>query len=246
MDSKREIYRVSAAGIDQLVFRRCVWIIILCVLFITLFVLVSGRSADQTIRLRLVVAGSTSIFAVFIGIFIASKWLEKQWSSYRLQFEENSILRLQKGLAPMRIDRSNVTKVEEVANYGLTIATKARFQRLFVPAGLVDYNGVRGIVGEWKTPQVISLATRVLRKSGWVGLGILYFALWLICIRCRIFSVVVESAFLFYLLTVVGLVVNQMNPNVTKSSKLLVWICILFQWKFLVFPFLRICSTLAR
>jgi hypothetical protein len=146
----------------------------------------------------------------------------------------------------MRLDRREITKVEEIGGTGLSLRTNARLRLLFVPVDLAGYEEVRDIIGRWQTPQVLTLFTRASRTGLQVGLVLLYFASWLICVRARNVALVVPSALLSYGLLALGLSDHQRSPNVTQFQKWSVWILLLPQWKFWGLPFLRMCSVFVK
>lgn len=246
MDSEPKTYRISPEGVERLARTRTVWVFVFLVLFIVLLVLTSGQSADQARRERLVAGGWVLIVAVLVASLIARKRLQKRWSSYRLQFDENKILRWQEGLEPMRLERREITKVEEVRGTGLTLRTNARLRLLFIPVDLAGYREVREIISRWQTPQALGFLTRASRTGLQTGLVLLYFASWLICTRSGNVAVVVPSALLSYGLLALGLIDQHRNPNVPKSQKALVWVLLALQWKFLALPYLRVCSAFFR
>jgi len=246
MDSEPTTYRVSPEGVERLAWTRTIWVFVFLVLFIVLLVFTSGRSADQSQRERMVAGGWVAIASGVVGSLIARKRLQRRWSSYRLQFGEDNILRLQEGLEPMRLDRSEITKVEEVRGTGLTLRTNARLRLLFIPVDLAGYEEVRDIISRWQTPQALAFLTRASRTALQVGWVLLYFASWLICTRSGNVAVVVPSALFSYGLLALGLWDHQRNPNLTKHQKVIIWVLLLAQWKFFALPYLRICSVFAR
>ncbi len=246
MDSEPKTYQISPEGVERLAWTRTVWVCVFVVLFIVLLVFASGQSADQDQRQRLVVGGWIAIVSALIAIFMGGKRLKRQWASYRLRFGEDNILRLREGLEPMRLDRIEITKVEEVRGTGLTLRTNARLRRLFIPVDLAGYEEVRDIISRWQTPQTLTFLTRASRTGLGVGLVLLCFASWQICARSGNVAVVVPSALLFYGLVALGLLDHQRSPNVTMGQKVFVWIFLLFQWRLLTLPYLRLCSTFIR
>jgi hypothetical protein len=243
MDSEPKIYRVNQEGVERLARTRTVWVFVFFVLLIVMMTMASGQSADQNQRERLVAWGWYLIVVSVVASLIARKRLQRLWSSYRLQFDENKILRWQEGLPPMRLNRSEITKVEEVRGTGLTLRTNARLRRLLIPADLAGYEEVRDVISGWQTPQVLPFLTQAGRTSLQVGLVLLFFASWLICTRSGNIALVVPGALAFYGVLALGLADHQRNPNVSKWQKVIVWVFVLLQWKFVALPYLRICSA---
>lgn len=246
MDSEPKTYRISPEGVDGIVWRRGAWGFVFMVLIAVLFVLVLGQSADQYHRQRLVIVGCFVVFVALIILPIAGKRLRTYWSSYRLSFGEDSILRLQEGLKPMRLHRGEITKVEEVRGTRLTLCTNARLQRLFIPADLSGYQEVRDAISKWRTPETLSLSARASRANRQVGLLLLCFGSWFLSARSRNTAVVVQSGLLFYGLVALGFSDLQRDPNVTSGAKVRAWFGLLFCWKLLIVPFLRMCSAFAK
>jgi hypothetical protein len=246
MDSEPKTYRISPEGIERLAWRHRVWIFVFVVLLTFLLVFTSGQSANQAQRQRLVVRGCVATVSALIASLIGGKRLQKHWSSYRLRFCDDNILRLREDLEPMRLDRGEITKVEEVRGTGLPLRTNARLRLLFIPVDLAGYEEVRDSISRWQTVQALTFLTRASRTGPQVGLALLCFASWLICARSMNVAVVVPSALLFYGLLALGLSDQQRNPNVTKFQKVSVWISLLLLWKLWSLPFLRICSAFVR
>jgi hypothetical protein len=246
MDSEPKTYQVSPEGVERLAWRRAVWVFVFFVLFTVLLVVAFGQSADQDQRQRLVVGGWIVIVTALIASFFALKKRRRYWASYRLRFGEDSILRLQEGLEPMRLYRGEITKVEEVRGAGLSLRTNARLRLLFIPVDLAGFEEVRDIISRWQTPQTLTFLTRASRTGLVVGFVLLYLALWLICARSENVAVLVPSALLLYGLLALGLWDHQRNPNLTKHQKVIIWVLLLAQWKFFALPYLRMCSVFAR
>ncbi|MGH9407324.1 MAG: hypothetical protein ACRD3D_16015 [Terriglobia bacterium] len=246
MNPEPDENRVSAEGIELLAWRRGVLFFVLLFVFIVLFVLASGRSADQTQRQHLVIGSLIVMIVAAAAILLAGKRFEKGWSTYRLRFEVDSIVRFRKGLDPMRLRRSEIAKIEDVPRTGLTIRTKARLRRLFIPTQLAGYELVRDVVSQWQTVETLSFSTRALRKGLLIGFIVLCLAASIICLGSADASAVVASAVVFYGVAAVGLAEHTRNPELTTNQKLLGWIVLLVDWKFIVLPFVTMCTVLAR
>ena len=54
------------------------------------------------------------------------------------------------------------------------------------------------------------------------------------------------GALVFYGLLALGLADHQRNPNVSKWQKVIVWVLVLLQWKFVALPYLRICAAFIK
>ncbi len=246
MDSEPKTYRISPEGVERLAWRHRVWIFVFVVLLIFLLVFTSGQSANQAQRQRDVVGGCIVIVLALIGSLLGGQMFQRRWSSYKLRFGDDNILRLRKDLEPMRLDRREITKVEEVRGRGLSLRTNARLRLLFIPVELAGYEEVRDIISKWQTPQALTSLTRASRTGPQVGLALLWFVSWLICARSMNVAVVVPSALLFYGLSALGLSEHQRNPNVNNLQKVYVWISLLLLWKFWSLPFLRMCSVFVK
>lgn len=219
---------------------------VLIVVLTVLAVFASGQSADQEKRRRLVFVACIVIASALVAGFVGGGLRGRRWASYRLQVGDDDVLRVGEGLEPMRLNRGEITKVEEIKGSGLFLRTEARLRVLFIPVDLAGYHEVRDIISQWQTPRALTAFARASRASPQLALGLLCFASWFACKHSGSLAVVVPSALLFYGLLVLGFLELQRNPNIPKSQKMWYWFLLLPLWNFLALPFLTMCSIFGK
>ncbi|BAU12153.1 hypothetical protein LEP3755_26820 [Leptolyngbya sp. NIES-3755] len=119
--------------------------------------------ADRINRYPPVVIISSIIFMVLIAgislpLILRGEFKKHQriWSSYELTLSEDSIARTQDGYERVQISRSEITRIIEVTDYGLTIVGTNNAQ-IFVPRLVENYVLLRNLLAEWRSIEVQAL-----------------------------------------------------------------------------------------
>ena len=145
---------------------------------------------------------------------------------FQVILERDEITRVMPGLADLTLFRDEITDLTETPLAGLTIRTADPRRWMAVPAALVDYEELRGVLAGWKT-------IRVLPRSRRIGLAVRIALLTAIAgaLLATFFSmnpyVVVPCGIFLLVFCLWGLWSIQRSAMIDARTKLVSWVVLL-------------------
>lgn len=158
----------------------------LCVVCVSVFVAVDLWRAPGNTPARIMLSGIMALVLAIIAASLALKQNGKVWQSVQIEVGDDYIARSQVRIPQMRIERNEVTSIEEMGNC-LCIRTTDKRRTLAIPKVLddADYQEIKGTLSTWATIQPaasdVNIRSMLLVVSVLLGFGILFFSsmLWL-------------------------------------------------------------------
>lgn len=221
---------MSREGIRRLLWRSVRTSLIMTVLLAAIVIGIPLRS-DAAISRRTELLAMWYLLAVLvIGTLLTTRSSRRSWSSFSVEFGPDFIARSQFRMPDVRLLRSDVVAVEEMAHRGLLVRTADSERFIFVPEGLDDYAGLRAGLAEWRPIRTVSAATH--RQRQWLGISAALLAvIWMIATMLsanRFF--VVPSAFGLSVFLLWAFIAAQRSLHLDRRTKFSMW--------FVVFPIL--------
>lgn len=153
----------------------------LCVVCFSVFVAVDLWRAPDNPPARIILSAMIALVLVIITSSLALKQNDKVWQSVQIEVGDDYIARSQVRIPQMRIERSEVTSIEEMESC-LCIRTTNKRRTLAVPNVLDDagYQEIKGVLSTWTTIQPAApgatIRSVVFVMGVLLGFGILFFS----------------------------------------------------------------------
>ncbi len=225
-------YKLSPLFFSQM--RRRILILVPVILILGLVggFMVGGRitQADTTFLIIIPILFIVLAYSIMKNL----RQQEKLWSSYRLIQNDSSIKRIQDGFTEITISYSEISKIIEAPQIGLTIQASTPPRQIFIPYTLAGYAQLRIDLAS-KHP--IDLVPKSQSKFGQ------FFPFLLVILSIILFVVTFKSAnvyisamagILLFIGLAISLVVIQRSPQLPKKTRWGGW--------FVLFPLFAIAS----
>lgn len=220
-------YKLSPIFFSQMRRRVLIVSIPFIVMAAVVGLLIVYKRDSSSSPIDLLITGVLGTIAIFIGIRIGLRKQQQMWSSYRLITNENTIKRTQDGLPDITINYSDIFKVTEASEIGLTVQTSIPSLRIGVPATLEDYSEFRLDLA--KRHAIDKMARS--RPRLWQLISMLYGLLTLAALAITFLAtnryVVIVIGILLFVAQLLGFVVIQRSTFTTNLVKRSSWLVLL-------------------
>jgi len=134
-------YKLSPLFFSQM--RRRILSVGLPIMLLALVVgVLVGAQSEQSIT-RLLITVSLILILLAFSFTRAIRQQQKHWARYRLIIDENSIKKVQHGLAEIAIGYDEISKITESSSAGLVVQALTPYRQIAVPTTLEGYSELR-------------------------------------------------------------------------------------------------------
>ncbi len=149
------------------------------------------------------------------------------WFSYQLIISPQSVIKKQRRMPDIEIERDQITSLQELPSKGLLIKTEQRRQFIFVPASVEHYDEVKERLAQWRQVEPIPQRTAKLRQTAFYLLTLAGAAAMITAMKSQDAWIVFPLGLLLVPFFLWGLIEIQRSPQVDRRFKTWSWLMLL-------------------